>query len=172
MRPALSTVQCRLCVKLCRIPQTGRRRPESSACVPVPRAVTMSSFAGFESTQTGHSRSSMLNVINPCNFTSTEVNNTHVELKITHVKPEDSGRYYCGEHLASYLQFNGIGVALQVGDVNSSTTKVHILKESKDGEPYMDKSNISSDISEGMVPDRPYEMEDSVWNWAAGTLQT
>ncbi|KAG9334320.1 hypothetical protein JZ751_008302 [Albula glossodonta] len=98
----------------------------------------------------------------PCNFTSTEVNNTHVELKITHVKPEDSGRYYCGEHLASYLQFNGIGVALQVGDVNLSATKVHILKESKDGKPYTDKPNISFDISEGMAPDRPYEMEDSV----------
>ena len=36
-------------------------------------------------------------------------------LAIAQVESGDSGRYYCGEHLSSYLQFNGNGTVLQVG---------------------------------------------------------
>ncbi|XP_066577149.1 uncharacterized protein LOC136767268 isoform X2 [Amia ocellicauda] len=52
---------------------------------------------------------------NQCRFSSGRTSNTHVRLSILRVQPSDSGRYYCGEHLSSYISFTDSGSVLAVG---------------------------------------------------------
>ncbi|XP_061073438.1 uncharacterized protein LOC133108041 [Conger conger] len=64
-----------------------------------------------------------------CRFASKRLNDDLVALTIRQVEPGDSGRYYCGEYLSSYLQFNGNGSVLKVGDVWMNHSAVHMLME-------------------------------------------
>ncbi|KAJ8289975.1 hypothetical protein GJAV_G00007340 [Gymnothorax javanicus] len=65
----------------------------------------------------------------PCRFRSKREDHVFVALTITQVELGDSGRYYCGEHLSSYVQFTDNGSVLMVGDVWTDTSEVHMLNE-------------------------------------------
>ncbi|KAG7469420.1 hypothetical protein MATL_G00128670 [Megalops atlanticus] len=77
-----------------------------------------------------------------CRFTSKRFNEELVQLKINQVESGDSGRYYCGEHLSSYLQFTDSGTVLQVGDVWTNSSRVLMLMEWKEKQ-----ENPDSDLS-------------------------
>ncbi|XP_018592223.1 uncharacterized protein LOC108925002 isoform X2 [Scleropages formosus] len=62
-------------------------------------------------------------------FSRTTHNSSTFLLNILSVEPEDSGRYYCAEHSASYLAFYDKGVILYVGDVWTNRSEIMILTQ-------------------------------------------
>ncbi|KAJ8354860.1 hypothetical protein SKAU_G00224270 [Synaphobranchus kaupii] len=85
----------------------------------------------------------------PCRFTNRRINNTWVVLTIAQVESGDSGRYYCGEHLRSYIEFTGKGTVLKVGDVWTHSSEVHMLMEwmGEGGNPELDRSKTQTSNS-------------------------
>ncbi|XP_035260925.1 uncharacterized protein LOC118220793 [Anguilla anguilla] len=82
----------------------------------------------------------------PCRFTSKRTDDIWVTLTVLHVESGDSGRYYCGEHLSSYLQFTDNGTILTVGDVWTNSSELHLLNEWKGegGSPELDWSEAQT----------------------------
>ncbi|XP_064153084.1 uncharacterized protein LOC135233445 isoform X2 [Anguilla rostrata] len=90
----------------------------------------------------------------PCRFTSKRTDDIWVALTILQVESGDSGRYYCGEHLSSYLQFTDNGTVLTVGDVWTDSSEVHLLNEwtGEGGSPELDWSEAQTpNSSQGFI---------------------
>ncbi|XP_064153102.1 uncharacterized protein LOC135233445 isoform X4 [Anguilla rostrata] len=85
----------------------------------------------------------------PCRFTSKRTDDIWVALTILQVESGDSGRYYCGEHLSSYLQFTDNGTVLTVGDVWTNSSELHLLNEwtGEGGSPELDWSEAQTSNS-------------------------
>ncbi|XP_035260840.1 uncharacterized protein LOC118220760 [Anguilla anguilla] len=100
----------------------------------------------------------------PCRFTSKRTDDILVALTILQVESGDSGRYYCGEHLSSYLQFTDNGTVLTVGDVWTDRSELHLLNEwtGEGGSPELDWSEAqTSNSSQELMSKWRYETKAS-----------
>ncbi|XP_069041607.1 uncharacterized protein [Lepisosteus oculatus] len=68
-----------------------------------------------------------LNQNTGCRYSSTRIDSNRVQLTVHAARPADSGVFYCGEHLSSYMAFTDRGTVLVVGDPPADSPSVSVL---------------------------------------------